>query len=300
MKLKSLLLTTLVAGATLFSCSLNDSDVDPSTDSNSDLNTASSLSTSPYTIDLVKAGIKNLDGTYTWTWKVTKNEGAQGISHFSFSDFGSCVSYDDIVDMASGTDISALVYGPKVAWEADPSVKNEGDACLAGQSVMKFDAGSDAPMYYSFTVNGAYGTGTNQAVYKSGSRTGCGIVEFTGIGCPETDEEGCSMSQGFYFASKNSASVWEANGGSVTVGTITLTEDAARELFKVTKRTNGMRAFFQAAAIKLSGSSVTSPTVLGYVATIDASLTNLSSTDKNLGNLAGAIGNWIDSNHCEK
>jgi hypothetical protein len=276
MKLKSLLLTTLVAGATLFSCSLNESGVDPSTDSSSDLNLAASGS--HYSVSV--SPTSGTTDTFVYTIRGSKPE----LSNFTIS-LGACITADDIADISvsgGNADFNFDLNGNATCFEV-----------VDGEMYVKVDGFNGEENTVTITLNKTVKVGTVNYAAKGGQL--CDLGTIAGPGDCAEDEEGCSMSQGYYFASPVSAG-W----GSATVGTVTISESEARSRFTKKSKTNAERAFFQAATIKLSSATV-SPTasVWALVSQIDGMLVNLTSSDKELGRLAGEIGKWVDANHCE-
>jgi ABC-type uncharacterized transport system auxiliary subunit len=123
--------------------------------------------------------------------------------------------------------------------------------------------------------------------------------------CDETANEGCSMSQGFWFASP--VSVWPSTG--VTVAGFSYTEAEAKAIWN-TSNANGLRdskkGFTQVAAIKLSGTVAPNASVWADVTIVEnwlATLGKLSESNLPTGNAdaaaaAGRIGDWITANHC--
>ncbi|MDP2067453.1 MAG: hypothetical protein Q8K04_00680 [Lutibacter sp.] len=134
-----------------------------------------------------------------------------------------------------------------------------------------------------------------------------GFVEFdvTVVNC-NTTAVGCSLSQGFWFASPQS--VWT----SVSVGGQTYTKAEGLAIWN-SSNAGGMadskKGFLQVAAIKLSGSTVLSTdSVWTDVAIVEAWLSTLDKltplnlndfSDSNAAQAAGRIGDWINANHCE-
>lgn len=114
------------------------------------------------------------------------------------------------------------------------------------------------------------------------------------------------MSQGYWFASP--AAVWPSTG--VTVGGHTYTEAEAKAIWN-TSNQNGLadskKAFTQLVAIKLSASTIgNNASVWSEVAVAESYLSTLSKLSPSYlptgnsaaSNAAGAIGVWINTNHC--
>ncbi|XWW46490.1 carboxypeptidase regulatory-like domain-containing protein [Fibrella sp. USSR17] len=135
-----------------------------------------------------------------------------------------------------------------------------------------------------------------------------GVANFTAITGPCGN--GCSMSQGFYFAKPNSP--WT----TVTLGGYTYTYNEARAIWSSSNAkgiNDTKKAFLQAATIALSAGTI-SPTASVWTDynTINTYLTNLgkkitagdlgptgSSASKKAATAAGNIGKWIQANHCD-
>jgi hypothetical protein len=132
-------------------------------------------------------------------------------------------------------------------------------------------------------------------------------------GCPEATDNGCSMSQGFYFSKPNV--VWPT--ATVTIGGTTATKAQGQLLQDTYPGGSNVytAAFYQASAIELSkAAKVYDPLSLRNVNTqVDEIKYLLSGIDlvtsvpaqgtdvakeTMLRQLAGEIGNWIDDNHC--
>lgn len=125
--------------------------------------------------------------------------------------------------------------------------------------------------------------------------------------CDVIEGEGCSMSQGYWFASP--VSVWPTSG--VTVGGHTYSKAEALAIWNTTNAggiKHSKKAFLQVATIKLSGSTISpSASIWDEVAICEtwlASKGKLSPSYLPTGNnavsaAAGHIGNWINNNHCE-
>lgn len=122
----------------------------------------------------------------------------------------------------------------------------------------------------------------------------------------DPSQQGCSLSQGYWFASP--VADWPASG--VTVGGHTYSEAEAKAIWKTSNRSglpDSKKAFTQLTAIYLSSGTITSTaTVWSSVATAEAYLstlgklspTYLPTGNSSASNAAGAIGNWINANHC--
>jgi hypothetical protein len=263
---------------------------------------------SPYTVTL-ESITDNGDGTWTWIWSVLNpnpgngtNGTVQDLSHWNIT-LG-CAQPDDIVSASKSTDGATWEVNYVPRYEVDPS-----QDCYT-DSVYKFDLGTrnNIKTYYQLTVNKNFSVDSNVlAVYKSGRTTGCGTFNFPGFGCPiVTPDEGCSLSQGYYFAKPGL--VW---GTTVTIGGYTYTQAEGVAIWNTSNKggiKDAKAGFLQVAAIKLSGSTVSpSASVWADVAIVEAYLSGLGKLSP--GNLptgnaaaksaAGRIGDWIDLHHCE-
>ncbi|MGX5820102.1 hypothetical protein ACWKWU_18030 [Chitinophaga lutea] len=271
---------------------------------------------SPYRITL--ESVTQVGSNYEWVWSVMNpnpgngtNGTVQNLSHWDIT-LGDCATMDDVVGGAVSTDgITWTSFVPVL--QGDASILNT--CSVVTGPVLKFDLGTTAgaKSYYKLIINKNYGVDlTGFAYYKSGNTTGCGTTCFPGIGCPEpVTDEGCSFSQGYWFAKPDL--VWP---GNVTVGGYSYTQAEGVAIWK-SSNAGGIgtakKVFLQAAAIKLSGSSVSpSASVWPYVQTIDnwlATLPKLTAANVKSFNgapgaaaavaAADAISTWIEAHHCE-
>lgn len=269
----------------------------------------------PYKI--VLESVTKVGDNWEWVWSVQNpNPGngsggtVQNLSHWDIR-LGQCATMDDVVGAATSAD--GVTWTPFVpTYETDNSILNT--CSLETGPVLKFDFGTTggAKSYYKLVINKNLGVDLNGfAFYKSGNTTGCGATCFPGLGCPEPEGEGCSYSQGYWFAKPNL--VWP---GTVTVGGHTYTQAEGKAIWN-SSNAGGIgtakKVFLQVATIKLSGASVLGgATVWPYVAIGDgwlATLPKLTPTNvKNFNNTAGAaeakaaadaISTWIEGHHCE-
>lgn len=124
---------------------------------------------------------------------------------------------------------------------------------------------------------------------------------------PPSEGEGCSMSQGFWFASP--VSVWPETG--IKVAGYSYTKAEAIAIWN-TSNAGGIpdskKGFLQVATIYLSGATVYhAASVWTDVAIVEdwlstlgkLSPTNLPTGNSVVGSAAGRIGDWVDENHCE-
>jgi hypothetical protein len=182
-KFKSLLFASLVAGASMYSCSDLDNSVNPKGKGNKDAELSTSAITTssiPYLIDLVGNNSKdNGDGTYTWTYEVTKIGSAQDISHFSLVSLACDAQFDDITGISYSHD-GVTFYDLNKSVEVDKS-----QTCVT-TPVLKFDVGG-SKVWYAVTFNKNFDVKQIVSAYKSGSKTGCGTIEISGPGCEIKD-----------------------------------------------------------------------------------------------------------------
>ncbi|WP_423146085.1 hypothetical protein [Rubrolithibacter danxiaensis] len=155
-------------------------------------NVASVSNPLPYDISLL-ARKSNDDGTYTWIWSVQnpkpgngKDGTSQDLSHWGIS-LGACASLKDIKSAGISTD--------GVNWkDFNPEYKEDKSQDCYKQPVLKFDAGTNGTKktYYRLIVKKNFTIEKVKALYKSGSKTGCGTIEICGIGaCPEGETPSC-------------------------------------------------------------------------------------------------------------
>ena len=271
--------------------------------------------TGPYKV-ILESVTNNGNGTFTWVWSVQNpnpgngsNGTIQDLSHWNIT-LGSCVTFDNIVSGATssnGTEWTSFTP----TFQPDPSLTNSG--CDVTANVVKFNVGTSgsAKSYYSLTIDiDVLVDPAVTAYYKSGASTGCGTFCFPGFACrPEGPLEGCSFSQGYWFAKPNL--VWPAPG-TVTVGGHVYTQAEGKAIWN-TSNAGGIadtkKAFLQVAAIKLSGDNVLpTASVWADVQIVEDWLNSLPKlTTTNLKNwknkdaaaAAGRIGDWITLYHCE-
>ena len=245
---------------------------------------------------------------WEWVWSIYNpnpgngtNGTSQDMSHWGMQ-FGPCFDWTHVVSAAHGSNGTDWTNFTPI-YHVDPS-----QSCVT-TPVLKFERGTSgtAKSWYKLVLNTNYSpTNTAPGYYKSGSRMPCCTFNFTGIGCQPVDE-GCSFSQGLYFASPHP---WPSP--TVTVAGFVYTEAEGRAIWN-TSNAGGLKdskkAFLQVAAIKLSGASVSpAASVWADVAICQAwlsTLGKLSPANLPTGNAAvaaaaGNIGNWIDAHHCDE
>lgn len=157
---------------------------------------------------------------------------------------------------------------------------------------------------YKFTATGDY-----QLRFKigaDGSDTWTDVTINVGDCSIVEVEEGCSMSQGFWFAKP------ESNWSTVTVGDKDYSKAEGLAIWNSINKKGGIadskKGFLQVAAIKLSGSTVLSTDsvwadvkiVEDWLKTLDKlTPSNLKDfSNSNAAQAAGRIGDWINTHHC--
>jgi hypothetical protein len=276
-----------------------------------------SLVVSPYQV-LLSSITNNGNGTFTWVWTITNTSPGNGkpgtgttqdLSHWGIT-LGTCATMNDIVSGATSTD--------GVTWTPfTPILQVDKSQTCTTAPVIKFELGTTGTnkSFYSLTINKDLEVANDVvALFKSGANTGCGTFLFPGFGCPKVVTQGCSLSQGYWLSSPQSASTSSAvkkwTSAGVTVAGFNYSEAESRAIFQ-TSNAGGIpdskAGFNQVVAIKLSGSTV-SPTasVWADVAIVEnwlSQLSKLSPTYLPTGNqaakeAAGRIGDWINAHHC--
>lgn len=269
----------------------------------------------PYLITL--ESVTQVGSNYEWVWSVTNtnpgngsNGTVQNLSHWDIK-LGQCATMADVVSAATSADgITWNSFTP--TYEDDQSILNT--CSIVTGPVLKFDFGTSgaAKSYYKLVINKNLSVDmAANAFYKSGNNTGCGGLCFPGLGCPVPEDEGCSFSQGYWFAKPNL--VWP---GNVTIGGHSYTQAEGVAIWN-SSNAGGIgtakKVFLQVAAIKLSGSNVSvTATVWAQVLIAEnwlATLPKLTPANvKSFNATAGAaaakaaadaISAWITENHCE-
>lgn len=144
---------------------------------------SSSNNTPPYLITLIKANVA-YGNNYIWEWKFENtnpgngsNGTAQALSHWNIVP-ATCV--------LPGTLVTAGYSSDGTTWtNFTPSISPDPSSCYTGP-VIKFDYGTNgnAASYYRLILNRTFGI-NNQALayFKSGKKTGCGQITFSGMSC---------------------------------------------------------------------------------------------------------------------
>ncbi|QNA44355.1 hypothetical protein [Lacibacter sediminis] len=290
--------------------------------------TGESTCAGPYNV-VLESVTGNGDGTYTWTWSVQNpkpgngtNGTIQNLSHWDIT-LGSCVTFEDVVSGATSTNgTDWTTFTP--SFEVDNSF-NTPNCNITTVNVLKFNLGTTdaAKSYYRLTIDKNVDVDPAvTAYYKSGATTKCGTFCFPGFGCEV--EEGCSFSQGYWFAKPGV--VWpDVNGaeaGVVTIGGQFYTEAEGRAIWNTSNAggiSDAKKGFLQVAAILLSDDNVlpaatvwadvtivqnwlsTKPKLSadGANGTLKVQPKSANSTNAAAGSAAGRIGDWINLNHCD-
>lgn len=252
---------TLLFVVALFTFSCSNEPLALNTESVDVTNTASPAKSAATTKSASAASTSNW-GDYTiavavspdgseWTYTISKAKtSAKTLSHFII-DLNNCgdesATFGDI--------LWATVNG--VPTDLSPS-EGKGTTCNpqdVTNNFVKFPAFSAASSWtLVLKFDRGYETVTNAAAWvKAGSSCNQGVIPAPG--CPKEDY--CSFSQGFFFANgseNNGASVLWTNG--VSIGGITYTKEQGNNAWDIDRGPGGditMNAFFQAAAVRLSG-----------------------------------------------
>jgi hypothetical protein len=261
--------------------------------------------------------------TFIWTI-VNPNPGngnngtTQDLSHWSFvpgcpGSNGLEQNWSDLLSASYSLDggITWITITPTPILKPDPS-----QTC-SNANVFKFDIGTSGstPTKYRIVLMGKYAQDANNfAIFKSGARTGCCTRTVPGIGCKQ--EQTCSFSQGYFFASPHA---WP-QPGTVTVGGFTYTEAEGRAIWDCSNAggiRDSKKGFTQVVALVLSKAFPTGDagidadvmTIQNWLTTKGklVACTNLPNqtaaeilTFGNVANAAGRIGDWINANHCSK
>jgi hypothetical protein len=272
------------------------------------------LCSSPYQISLmVREQLP--DGTWLWVWGI-KNPNPGDGSNGTVRDLGHWnIQLPDCIKL-SNIKAAKMAYQGQLYTYFTPVIESDKTyaACdkdvTNGRQLLKFNLGTIGSQVtlYGLILDKEYPIDQNGVAfyYAECKELGTGITCFPGIGCPEPCVEGCSFSQGYYFAKPNY--VWP---GNVTIGGHVYTQAEGKAIWESSNRggiSDAKKAFLQVAAIKLSGSSVGKcATVWNEVNTAENWLKTLPKltpdniknySNKSVGEAAGRIGSWIDANHC--
>ena len=264
-------------------------------------------------------------GRWEWIWSIQnpnpgngENGTIQDLSHWGIT-LPECVTLANI-KLAKAFTLTGepLLWAPFTpTYQPDKSFADCPSGSVdvtGGKPILKFNYGTTGSTitYYALVIDKDLPVDeAGVAFYKSGCNiggTGTGVTCFPGVGCPPPCEEGCSFSQGYYFAKPNY--VWP---GNVTIGGYVYTQAEGKAIWESSNRggiSDAKKAFLQVAAIKLSGSSVGKcATVWNEVKTAENWLKTLPKLtpdniknyrNKSVGEAAGRIGRWIDANHCKE
>jgi len=140
-----------------------------------------------YQISLIS---KSTDGTNeTWTWSLTNpnpgngNNGTlQNVSHFDMA----------LSAQAEEAIVSAEYSFDGITWVSVPTevVRDPSIRACTSTDVLKFNAGTvgSQPTYYRLTLGHSFESNPYSTSWiNSGSRTGCNMYYFQGVGTPKLD-----------------------------------------------------------------------------------------------------------------
>ncbi len=260
----------------------------------------------PYNITLMVRQ-QQASGVWLWIWGIQNlnTTATPALSRFSIK-LPDCVK---VLEAKYGYQ-NQLEVPIAVNIAADPSYANcsTGNP-TGGQTVMSFPVNTSGmgTTYLILVVDKEYAIDEKGTAYFQ-NQAGCGSTCFPGLACPAPCTEGCSYSQGRYFASPHA---WPTR--TVTVGGYSYTEREGRAIWKSSNqggKSDAKKGFHQVAAIKLSGNSVGAcASVWADVKIVEDWLKTLPKLtphnvrhyrNKAVGEAAGRIGDWIDDNHCRK
>lgn len=255
----------------------------------------------PYEINLFK--IVDLgNGKYEWQWGIANQPGTHNLARISF-EIPSCVTFENPRwgYQNSRHDLQLTIVFSDDSYancSRNPTSKNNLTSFLIPTR------GTDITYFYLTLNTDKFAEVTAYFQDENGK---CGSTCFPGIK-DDCNTASCSFSQGRYFASPHK---WPAT--TVTVGGKIYTEVEGRVLWnlkgQIASNSDARKAFFQAAAIKLSEVTSTA-SVWADVQIIDAWLaTQLKLTAQSIATIpknkvvaqaAGRIGDWIDQHHCKE
>ena len=134
---------------------------------------------SPYNVHL--SNLNKVGNNYVWIWQI-KNDNpgtVQDLSHWGI-DLGTCIKLTDIVEAAYSQDgINWIKFTPE--FQVDKSQN------CSSLSYLKFDFGTTGSQvsYYKLIITKNVTHVDTEAIYKSGTNTGCGKFLTCGFGCPD-------------------------------------------------------------------------------------------------------------------
>lgn len=133
--------------------------------------------------------ITQVNNLWEWVWSVRNpnpgngnNGTVQDLSHWGMQ-FASCFN---------ATHISGAAYSSNgsVWYSFNPVIKTDPSQKCMTTPVLKFDFGTKAgnKSFYKLILSANYFPGNTSGYYKSGARTGCCTIEFTGVSCSTGSE----------------------------------------------------------------------------------------------------------------
>jgi hypothetical protein len=274
---------------------------------------------STFTVELLGGTSIYVPGTgWVWTWKITQT-GQYALSHSGLT-LSQCVNPEDLVSAYYATNPNDA-YPLNTIWAStsttiadDPS--QDCDDAIGG--IIKFDSPIAATTvdYIRIVTNKNFGTEAG-IPFMVKAATCCALIPSAGPGCgtvPQGELEGCSYSQGYYFA-KPGPTWWVPQ---ISVGGHIYTEAEGRAIWNTSNKggiSDAKKCFLQVVAIRQSeaeGFTLPDATVWDDVYICEAYLSSLNqkltptnykfpktAASKAAAEAAGRIGAWIDEHHCE-
>ncbi|SDB39732.1 hypothetical protein SAMN03097699_1103 [Flavobacteriaceae bacterium MAR_2010_188] len=318
---KILILTLLSIG--LISCSNDDlradgSDIDAVSTSASALKSANPNSVSSYAD--YNVAVATTSGGSVWTYTITKSKNnSKNLSHFIIN-LQNCgdesATFGDIISATTNGEPADLKPTEGQGTDCNPQAITE--------NFVKINTSGSGPWVIVITFDRAYSSVSSTSWIKAG--TSCNTGAVASPGCPI--EEYCALSQGYFFANgglhNGSDDVWSKVGG-LTIGGYTYTHAEGMYIWSVNRGFGGnqvLNGFFQLGAARLSGieSAVQEQAniIEAYFAGLEKSVLEYETlpdskgrtyynlpassggvTSAEVTKAGGAIGAYIDANHCE-
>lgn len=249
-----------------------------------------------------------------WTYTITKSKPkSKDLSHFII-DLNNCGD-----ESASFADIVYATFNGSTA-DLTPS-EGQGTGCnpqATTTNFVKINTSGSGPYVIVIQFDRGYEVVTADSWIKAG--TSCNSAPSLAPGCPRTPY--CSFSQGFFFANgslNNGASAFWADG--LTIGGVNYSHLQGREIWSIDRGFGGnqtLNGFFQLGAVRLSGVETAVQTqvntieayftavgnVYNYLVTVGGNtyfalpLSAGGVTATQVAQAGGAIGTYVDANHC--
>lgn len=173
------------------------------------LSTVSTYS-APYVITLESVAM-NADGTYTWTWSVRNpapgngNGGTVQALRYWAIELNNC---NGVTGPAPADVVSAAYSSDGRAWTSVALAVQQdvivGRPGIQPGPVLKFDLGTSGAhkSFYRITVSRKFTVNNSAtAYYRSGRRTGKGVICFPGMSCLKEESRGCGSTDDKYLKS---------------------------------------------------------------------------------------------------